>query len=228
MHHPLSRLRRGHGSDERGAVAVMMAISLVALLISSAMVLDFGLVRVDRQVDKSAADSAVTGGLYSLIGGDGKPHPYAGICGAINYLKNGVNRFSGLSAGAGTFKNGSGTVQAGFACATGDALLNQPCTPGSTATWASFHWTGSYQGAALNIDIHSGYNLATSGFVEETLPAVQSDNADTAQGCDQVAVIIRRTASPAWAAWPARRTWSAPSARGRPAAPTATHRRCCC
>ena len=79
-----ARLRGRH--DERGAVAMMVAISLTALLIVVAMVLDFGLVRMDRQSNKSAADAAVGAGMRALDGGTGEIYSYRGVCEAIEYL----------------------------------------------------------------------------------------------------------------------------------------------
>ena len=62
----LRELRRRRRSDERGVVAVIVAVSMTALLVAVGMVLDFGLVRIDRQVDKAAADSATAAGLQAL------------------------------------------------------------------------------------------------------------------------------------------------------------------
>ena len=38
--------------DERGAAALLVSISMVALVVAVAMVLDFGVVRQDRQMNK--------------------------------------------------------------------------------------------------------------------------------------------------------------------------------
>lgn len=50
---------------ERGAAALMVAMSLTLLLLAAAMVLDFGLIRFDKQANKSAADAAVIAGARS-------------------------------------------------------------------------------------------------------------------------------------------------------------------
>jgi Flp pilus assembly protein TadG len=195
MHHPVkaarARLRR-RVRGERGAVALLMALCLTVLLVASAMVLDFGLVKVDRQVNKSAADSATSAGLYGLMSNDGTPHPYAGICAAISYLQKNADRFS--AANAGSWTDGNGASQA--ASCTSASWMNRACTPGNLASWARYSWTGTYQGRPLRVDISSGYQLAGSAFSEETLPAVQADNADTAQGCDQLAVTITQNRKP--------------------------------
>ena len=70
---------------------------MVLVLVAAAMVMDFGLVRVDRQIDKSAADSATLAGLHALNTGDGSSHPYVGVCTAVRYLKSNDQRFSGIN-----------------------------------------------------------------------------------------------------------------------------------
>ena len=93
----LRRSKRRSRRHERGAVAILMALVMTALLVVTAMVLDFGLVRVDRQVNKSAADAAAVAGVYGLDGGDGQPHPYIGVCQAMRYLAQNDDRFSGVT-----------------------------------------------------------------------------------------------------------------------------------
>ena len=72
--------RRARRRSERGVVAVITAICLTMLLLSVAMVLDLGAVRIDRQVNKMAADAAATAGLRGLDKGDGYPYSFRGVC----------------------------------------------------------------------------------------------------------------------------------------------------
>ena len=65
-------------SDERGAVAIVVALSMVMLLVTAAMVLDFGVVRVDRQRAKSTADSAVMAGMRAADGKTGDVYSFPG------------------------------------------------------------------------------------------------------------------------------------------------------
>ena len=60
---------------------------MIFLLIGTAMVLDFGLVRLDRQENKSAADTAVMAGLRFADGGDTDVYTERAVCGALSFLK---------------------------------------------------------------------------------------------------------------------------------------------
>lgn len=182
-------------SDERGAIAIIVAISMVAVLVAIGMALDFGLVRVDRQVDKSAADAATFAGLEGLDSGDGNAHPYKGICTAIRYLNQNNARFSGVSDASGTWTDGAGGAVGGPVCSN-TALLSSICAAGNLSTWARFTWTGTFQGTALTVKIQSGYALPDPAFDEDTLPAAVSDADDYAGGCDQLAVIVTQNRKP--------------------------------
>src|SRR5689334_829412 len=87
----VSGCRRG----EDGAIAIIVALSLTALLVITAMVLDFGLVRVDRQELKSDADTAAMAGIAAGDGGTGDVYTYRAVCGALANLKA-TNTLSGL------------------------------------------------------------------------------------------------------------------------------------
>lgn len=196
MHRPVTSLRRAGERDQRGIAAIAVALSTTALLVVAAMVFDLGLVRVDRQVDKSAADSAVTAGLSGLISsGDGKPHPYIGVCSALRYLRTSDFRFSGITSASGTWTNGSGGAAAN-GC-TDTTAQSQTCVPGSLGSWARFVWQDSVVSPRLRVQIQSGYQAGpTSGWREDTLPAAQADPGDGAQGCDQLSVIITQRRKP--------------------------------
>jgi len=180
---------------ERGAVAIIVALSLTALLVLAALVIDFGIVRVDRQVDKSAADSATLAGLHALNAGDGNPHPYMGVCAAIQYLKHNSDRFDSVDENDDTrWTDGAGNNTAS-GC-TNATLRAQTCTPGSTTSWARFTWSGDYQGAPLSVAIQSGYQIPTGVWGEDNLQASLDDATDGAQGCDQLAIIVSQTREP--------------------------------
>jgi hypothetical protein len=177
-------------------VAILVALSTTALLISGAMVLDFGLVRIDRQVDKSAADAATAAGLHGLNLGDGKPHPYVGVCTALRYLAENDSRFAGISDTAGTWLKGDGSPAGADGC-TDVVLRSKVCVQGTTSSWAKFTWSGTLGGLATSVTIQSGYQLSTtSGWAEDTLTASSGDQNDQAQGCNQLAVIIKQSRRP--------------------------------
>lgn len=172
----------------------MVAVILTALMIVTAMVLDFGLVRIDRQIDRAAADEATLAGLHRLDPGDGTPHPYVGVCTAIRYLKANGERFSGVTEGAG-WRDGTGTA-VGNGC-TDPALRNLVCSPTDLSTWARWTWTGTSRGVTLDVAIESGYDLAADHWPEDSLPATTGDDGDAAQqGCDQLAVTISQRRRP--------------------------------
>lgn len=184
-------LRRRRPRDERGAIAIVMAASLTVVLIVTALVLDFGLVRVDRQIDRSAADAATLAGLQGLASsGSSSSSPYIGVCNALQFLKANSVRFSGLDVSTG-WTNGLGATKAS-GC-TDATVRATKCVPGNQATWAVYSGSVTTAGVTLSVSIRGGYQLAGSGYAEETLPASSSDNADQGQGCLQLATIISQT-----------------------------------
>jgi Flp pilus assembly protein TadG len=187
-------MRARRRRDERGAIAIIVAVSMVLILVAAAMVMDFGLVRVDRQVDRSAADSATLAGLHALNTGDGTSHPYLGVCTAVRYLKSNDQRFAAINENTG-WTDGVG-ASTGNGC-NSTALNNQKCVPTNKATWAKFHWTGTWQGLSLEATVESGYVLSGSTWAEESLPASSTDTGDPQQlGCDQLAVTIKQSRKP--------------------------------
>jgi hypothetical protein len=64
---------RGRVADERGVVLIMMTLLLVTFIVFLALVVDIGLLRMDRRTDHLAADAAATAGVTGLdpfSGGD--------------------------------------------------------------------------------------------------------------------------------------------------------------
>ena len=96
-------------------------------------------------------------------------------------------------------------------CGDSNLLQTHICVPGQMATWGVFTWTGTWDGEPLRVVVQSGYQLAGSGWQEERL--LSSDQADDAQGCDQLAVLITQNRSPGSEASQPRPTWSPLSAR---------------
>lgn len=180
---------------ERGAIAIVVAVSMTLVTVIAALVLDFGLVRVDRQVDKSAADAAVLAGLQGLMSDQSTSElPYTGVCTAIRFLKVNNPRFSGLDENLG-WSDGLGAPKAS-GC-TDTTLRRAKCVPGNQASWARYDWSGASGGLTLTVRIQSGYQLAGSGFAEDSLAASTSDPGDpTRQGCDQLSVIVTQARRP--------------------------------
>lgn len=189
------RLNSGaHLRDERGAVAIVVAACMTALLVTVAIVLDFGLLRIDRQVDRAAADDATLAGLHGLNTGDGAPHPYMGVCTAVRYLKANSPRFAGIDETVGWY-DGLGASTAN-GCSD-PALRAKVCKPTDRSTWARWRWTGVSGGVTLDVHIESGYDLAANAWQEDALPATSGDNGVSAsQGCDNLAVTIRQSRKP--------------------------------
>ena len=95
----MSSGRRNRRTDQRGAVAILVSFAMVAILVAAAMVLDFGIARLDRQKNKAVADSAVAAGMRGLDMGDGRTHPFHGVCQALEFLKANKPALSSLTAG---------------------------------------------------------------------------------------------------------------------------------
>ncbi len=195
MHHSLSRAFTGRGRDERGAVALVVAFLMTTVLVVTALVLDFGLVRIDRQINRAAADAATMAGLHALNPGDGMSHPYAGVCAAARYLKANSPRFASANESVG-WKNGLGTVTAD-GCSNA-SLRGKVCKPADKTTWARWTWNGTYRGVTVGVTIESGYDLAVNNqWAEDSLPATTGDIGDsTKQGCDNLAVTITQRRQP--------------------------------
>jgi len=154
---------------------------MTALLITGAIVLDFGLARFEKQTNKSAADDAVMAALRSADGGDGEVYPFRAVCGALSFLKANRPALSGLAA-----------------CTTNDAVA---CKPGDSTTYASYQDSVTVGNKTYKVWIKSPYLVTDAstdgGFGEETLGTLAGDTGDsTKQGCDQVGVIIKESTPP--------------------------------
>ena len=72
----LNRLRGTGARDERGAVAVVVALLVTVLVIMVALVVDLGLARDTRRASQNAADASALAGANAL-------YPVAGCVGGL-------------------------------------------------------------------------------------------------------------------------------------------------
>jgi hypothetical protein len=165
--------------NERGVVAIMVAISMTALLVAAAMVLDLGLARTEKLSNKGYADSAAAAGIRATDIGDGLSRPYPGVCAALSYLKATDPELSGLAP---------------YGPCGDPLLLNQVCVPGSNAAW--YTSTVSPQtGRTLTVNIDSGYSTPDPAFPEDSA-SYAGDQLPSQGGCDQLAVIVSEAEAP--------------------------------
>lgn len=184
-------------AHQHGAVALIVALSMTFLLVAVAMLLDFGVVRLDRQVNKSAADAAAVSGIRSMEATLGKPMPWSGACAALAYLKaNRPELASGLANEAWA-TGGSPGVPVTNPCSD-PSRLDDLCQPGIESTWARYvGYVPSATDPRIIVEIKAGYRVAEDGFPEETMASLAADPGDPLQaGCDQLAVIITENRDP--------------------------------
>lgn len=175
--------RRTARSREHGAVAIAVALSLSSLLVVSAMVLDFGLARLDRQQARLASDSAVMAGLRAADGGSDSVYTFQGVCGALVFLKANLSELGGLPSGI-------------CASPSTTAVCN-PANPNDPASKAVYQGTVTSGGVTSTVVIKAPYLESDGNFPEESYPTLTSDPS-LEQGCDQIGVIITQSRSPAF------------------------------
>ena len=171
-----------HRTGQSGAVALIVAVTMSALLVTGAIVLDFGLVRWERQTNKAAADSAAAAGLRAADDGTGKVHNASAICGAYEFLKANRGSLSGLPAGV---------------CATVDTA--KLCTAGDTAS--NYHGTTTVGNRRFEVWIKMPYLVSDTSaggyFSEESLSSSSGNPGEPLrQGCDQIGVIVKEWTTP--------------------------------
>jgi Flp pilus assembly protein TadG len=183
--------RRWTSRSEQGAVAIVVAISMLALLGVAGIVFDFGLARADRLTNKGYTDAAATAGVRSLDGGDGTFKPFRGACTALAYLQASDPDLAGMAGG---WTYGNGAAVAGLPCDLLSSLQTATCVANNNATWAAYHGTAAITGnRQLTVDIKTGYTTPDPAFD----PSGSGDNGVSAQGgCDQLAVIIQESSEP--------------------------------
>lgn len=174
----LTRSRAGQRED--GAVAILAAVSMTALLVVVAMVLDFGVVRVDRQNVQSEADSAAMAGIVAGDVGTGEVYTYRAVCGALSYLKS-RDSFSGLPDDM-------------CASATLAANTSVRCTA-VASTHVSYDHTVTSGPVTYRVRIKAPYVLTDGGWSEESM-ATRTGDQSTQGGCDQLGVEITERRKP--------------------------------
>ena len=180
MHLITSRVGRG-ARDERGAVAIIVAVSMVMLLVVTAMVLDFGMVRFDRQRAKSAADSAVMAGLRAADGD------------TRTSTRSEASAAHSTSSAATTTDSAASRTES--AAAPDPAAVCDPANPGPDAADAVYVNSVTSGGITSEVTIKSPYSVSDGGFVEEGLRSLSADTS-LVNGCDQIGVIIRQSRKP--------------------------------
>jgi Flp pilus assembly protein TadG len=186
---------RRRAEDERGATLVFMAIVMILLLGMAGLVVDLGLVRSNRQRNKSVADVAATAGMRGL-NLSGSIAPFRGACAALDYVKANHPELATLNATAG-WTDGFGNAVGGNPCDPASAVYSQTCdTTSSTAARQTFAWyTGTTSNGSLTVKVKAGY---TSGYPNSDMDNdnMRDDfyNTDTGDatkfGCDQLAVAV--------------------------------------
>lgn len=173
----LTQSRRLRRRDELGTVAIIVSLCMTFLCVVAAMVLDFGLVKVDRQVDKSAADAAVMAGIRAMdFSASNTAKSYVGVCAALQFLKANQVRFSGLSESTG-WSDGNGNPT-GNGCDPALPYAGISCSSSNRTTWARYQATQSVGGLTYTVNIQSGYDFSDSAnWKEDSLPATSADHA---------------------------------------------------
>lgn len=175
---PLS-LHRSSG-DERGATLVLFALLITALLVIVAFVIDYGMVRQNRQADKSAADFSVAAGIRSMDNGAGQVQPWKGICTARDYLLANTDELAGMTE---AYVDGLGDPVSNPCAAPPTDICED--SPSPNDSWGRL--TGTADGGRIRVTIQSGYDLTSTSFAEDS-GAYADDDGDGP--CDHLAVII--------------------------------------
>jgi Flp pilus assembly protein TadG len=167
--------------NDRGAVTVIVAVAMTALLVAGALVVDLGRIRYERQIDKSAADAAVSAGLQASNNGTGETYNSRAVCEAYQFLKASRAALAGLPPDVCT------TVSQTQAC--------------SATTPVEYHGTTTFGGDKFEVWIKMPYAVsdATTGgaFGDESMSTLAADQGDSTQvGCDQLGVVIKESNTP--------------------------------
>jgi Flp pilus assembly protein TadG len=170
--------------DQRGAVAIIAGVMMLALVITGGIVLDFGLARMERTTNKSAADAAVAAGVQSANNGTGDVYNSRAVCTALEFLKANRRSLSGLPAGV---------------CATVSDTAT--CSPDLPASSVSYQGTTTSGGTTFTVWIKMPYSVSdtTTGgaFADESLATLSTDPGESTQnGCDQIGVVIKEETQP--------------------------------
>jgi Flp pilus assembly protein TadG len=175
--------RQTTSRDERGGAAIFMALSLTMILVAAAMVLDFGLIRLDRQSNKSVSDSAVMAGLRAADDDTSDIYTLRGVCGALSFLRANKPELAGLpdSMCAGSWQ-------------TSDRVCDQ-ANPNASTSLTDYVGTVTANSTTYNVEIKAPYQLSDGNWPEESLSTLASDPS-LMNGCDQLAVMITESRRP--------------------------------
>ncbi len=182
MRTPAARRTGRRGED--GAVALTVAAGLSALLVVTAMVLDFGLVRLDRQQIRRSADNAVMAGLLAADNDTGRILSFRAVCAALDFLKANEPTLAGLPGGPD--------------CSTTSPNYNRVCNPDDASnplSAATYSGSVTSAGVTSTVTIKMPYALSEGNFSEESLGSVSGDTS-LENGCDQLGVIVQRSRKP--------------------------------
>ncbi len=161
-------------------MALLVALLMTSLLVIASMVLDFGLVRLDRQQLKSYTDSAAMSGIAAGDAGTGSVYTYRAVCGALSYLQS-SHTLSGLPDDF---------------CAPAALAANSGITCSDVAsTHAVYDKTVTQGGARYRVVIRSPYVLNAEGWNDEALATLAGDQS-TVAGCDQIGVEVFEARTP--------------------------------
>jgi len=174
---------RGRRLEERGAAAIIMAISLALVMVAAGMVLDFGIIRLDRQNNKLVADDAVAAGMRFADAGDANVYTQRAVCGALQFLRSNKPDLSGLPDSICT---GSWNTSL-KAC--------NPANPNASTSATSYVASTTSSGVTYTVQIKSPYQLSEGNFPEESMATLAADTT-VLNGCDQLAVIISEARKP--------------------------------
>lgn len=175
----MPRLTRARHVDERGAAAIIMAISLALIMVAAGMILDFGIARLDRQADKSAADAAVMAGLKASDNDNNEIYTERAVCGAVDFLRANIPALGGLASAPCTPASGTSLKTC------------NPSSPKSATSMTKVEQSVTSGGVTYNVLVQMPYLLAEGNFPEESLTSLATDpGAANQNGCDQLAVII--------------------------------------
>jgi hypothetical protein len=187
---------RRHFDDERGVTLILFAVLMVALLGITGLVVNVGLVRADRQRNKSVADVAVSAGMRAAAGTNGQIGTFRGACTALDYLKTSHPELSSLSLASG-WTYGGGTAISGNPCdsSTPSAayLLNYGTSCISTTSLTARNTSAWFEGTVGSIDVkvkagYSAADMTADGFRDDYY---HSDTGGAGlHGCDQMAVFV--------------------------------------
>jgi hypothetical protein len=187
------RTAGGSLGDEAGVVLVLVAIAVLALFGTVALVLDLGQLRTDRRTNKGVADMAAAAGVGRLPFG-----PWSGVCKARDYLLGNLTGVSSFDPGSETWSDAAtpSAPRTSSPCpATATGPDSVPCSPNAPETWARLRATAG--GARFGVEIQSGYVLPDPRFSDDTS---REDTGGADQGsCDNLAVILTERRAPSFA-----------------------------